>query len=68
MTNTSSLKDLRKSKRLRQKDIGAAVGLSASAISRLEAGITRKLDSTKVLEYAKVLGVEIEELLATLRG
>lgn len=60
------MRELRKKKRLTQKQLGYLIGVNQSYISKIENGNIKSLTIGKFLKLAKVLGVKPEELLQIL--
>lgn len=56
------LVQLRKSKGLRQEEVGAAMGISQSAVARIESG-TRDLHQSSLRRYAIAVGAEVRHVV-----
>lgn len=57
------LRDLREGKRLSQRALGAEVGISGSAVHRIETGDFAPTDELRI-RLAQVLGVRVEDVFA----
>ena len=57
------LRDARKRLRLSQRELAKKLGLTATDIYRIERGIVKDPHSSRVVEFAKALGVSTDYLL-----
>lgn len=51
------IRELRKSKKLTQEQLGAAIGTTKSSVSQWESGLTKKMDGENLARLAKFFGV-----------